>query len=461
MRSLAVVLVLCGVASAAPAKKGPEGLWQGSLDLGAIQLRLAFHIERLSDGTLKSTVDSLDQSANGIPVDQTTFSDSTLRLELPRLKARFEGKLDGDKLVGTWTQASALPLAMKRVDKLEAVKRPQEPRRPFPYKEEEVSVEAKDATQHDERFTLAGTLTLPQGTGPFPAVVLITGSGPQDRDETVFNHKPFLLLADALTRRGIATLRVDDRGAGKSGGSRAKATTHDFVADTRAQLDFLARRPEIDPRAIGLVGHSEGGLIAPMLASQDPRVRFIVMLAGTGMSGEKILYAQSALVERAEGASEQQIERDRADSEKLYQALRKAKTDADVDAAVKTYAGGDPAHKAEREASGPMIRSAWMRTFLFLDPIVYLEKVRVPTLAIAGENDLQVPKENLPLIAAALARAKNADATVKLLPGLNHLFQHTKTGSPMEYAKIEESFAPEASALVSDWVVERTARLRR
>jgi pimeloyl-ACP methyl ester carboxylesterase len=197
------------------------------------------------------------------------------------------------------------------------------------------------------------------------------------------------------------------------------------------------------------------------MLAQDPRVRFIVMLAGTGMTGERLMYAQAALIERVEGAPEEQIQRDRKDSERLYAALRLAKTDADVDDAIKAYVAADPPNKAARAAAGPMIRSPWLRTFLYLDPVPYLERVQVPTLAIAGENDLQVPKENLPLIEAALKRAKNPDATVRLLPSLNHLFQHTKTGSPTEYGTIEETFSPDAVRLVCDWVVERAWRLRR
>jgi fermentation-respiration switch protein FrsA (DUF1100 family) len=464
MRRMIVLLSLlgCGLAGAAP--KGPEGIWLGALDVGAIKLRLAFHVERKPDGTLTSTVDSIDQKAMGIPVARTTLEGDTLRLELPTLAARFEGKLAGDKLVGTWTQARAMPLSLSRVDKIEPLRRPQTPSRPFPYTEEEVAISVAaaplDPARKSERITLAGTLTLPPGNGPFPAVVFITGSGPQDRDETILEHRPFLVLADALTRRGIATLRVDDRGVGKSGGKPQGCTTLDFVEDVRAELDWLAERPEINRAGIGVLGHSEGGLIAPIIATKSDRARFVVMLAGTGMTGEQIMYAQNALIERAEGASEEQIKRDRIDSQRLYETLRAAKSDADVEAALRTFVAADPKHKAEREAAAPTIRSPWLRTFLTLDPIPYLEKVRVPVLALSGERDLQVPKENLPLIEAALRRAKNADITARVLPGLNHLFQHAKSGSPSEYSTIEETFAPEAIKLVCDWIADRARSLK-
>lgn len=468
MRSLAMVVVVVvlgwlGAAHAAPAK-GPEGLWLGTLEVGAVKLRLAFHVERAADGTLHSTVDSLDQNATGIPVDTTTYTAPQLTLALTKLNAQFAGKLDGDTLTGTWTQSGPHALVLSRVDKLDAPRRPQEPKRPFPYTEEEVSIsvraaplDAKDTT----RITLAGTLTLPPGKGPFPAVVFITGSGPQDRDEALFGHKPFLVLSDALTRRGIATLRVDDRGVGKSTGNATKSTTLDFAEDVIAELAWLTARPEIDRRAVGVIGHSEGGVIGPIVAAKSDRARFVVMLAGTGMNGERVLMEQSALIARAMGIPEDKIQKDAASLAKGYQALRAAKTDADVEAVVKAFIAADPAQKDARANQAPLIRSPWFRAFLTLEPATYLEKLRVPVLAISGDKDLQVPPDNQPLIEAALKRGKNPDATVKLLPGLNHLFQHAKTGAPVEYGTSEETFAPEAIQLVTDWIVEHTARLRR
>jgi uncharacterized protein len=463
--SLVVSLLGLGLARAAPpARPGPEGIWLGALDAGPVKLRLAFHIERGADGALHATLDSLDQGARGIPVAKVSYQPPRLHLELAQPSAQFDGTLAGDTLTGTWTQGQPVPLVMARVDKLEEAKRPQTPTRPFPYREEEVAITVH-ATPLDPAspapITLAGTLTVPPGDGPFPAVVFITGSGPQDRDETLFGHKPFLVLSDALTRRGIATLRVDDRGVGKSTGSAARATTLDFAEDVAAELAWLAARPEIDKRAIGVIGHSEGALIGPIVASRSERVRFVVMLAGTGMPGAQILMAQRALISRADGVSEAKIARERTQGEALYRALRVARTDAQMDAAIATYIAADPEHQAQAALISKMLRTPWMRTFLRLDPIPYLEKVHVPVLALAGALDLQVPKDNLPRIEAALRRAKNPDVTTRLLPGLNHLFQHTQTGAPEEYRTNEETFAPEAIQLVCDWVAARAARLRR
>jgi uncharacterized protein len=450
------------------ALRGPVGLWFGALEAASGTLRLALRIERGGNGELRATMDSLDQHVSGIQIDKATYQAPTLRLALPAMGATFEGTLDGDRLVGTWTQSRAFPLALSRVDKIEPVtaRRPQHPARPFPYREKEVAISVLAAPrdpERAERITLAGTLTLPPGDGPFPAVVLITGSGPQDRDEAMFGHKPFLVLSDALTRRGIATLRVDDRGVGTSTGSADASTTLDLAEDVRAELGWLAAQPEIDRRAIGLVGHSEGGLIAPIVAAASDRARFIVMLAGTGMSGAQLLRAQLSLIARAAGASEDKIARDRADTDRLFAQLALGKTDAETDAALRAFVDADPAHRAEREslASRVQAQRAWMRTFLALDPVPYLGQVRVPVLAIAGELDLQVPRDNLPLIEAALRRGNCPDITTRLMPGLNHLFQHATTGAPSEYSNIEETFAPEAIQLIGDWLVERTSRLRR
>jgi pimeloyl-ACP methyl ester carboxylesterase len=463
---LAVVTLIgaAGAAHAGPPPTRPDGLWLGTLETGPAKLRIVFHIDHTPDGALHATLDSPDQGVTGLPVATVSYEASTLKLELTKPPARFEGKLTGDRLVGTWNQGAALPLVLSRVDKIDAPRRPQEPVRPFPYKEEPVTISVLAAPRdraNTDRITLAGTLTLPPGKGPFAAVVFITGSGSQDRDETVFGHKPFLVLSDALTRRGIATLRVDDRGTGASTGTAEASTTLDFAEDVKAELAWLAARPEIDRRAIGVIGHSEGGVIGPIVGATSELARFVVMLAGTGMPGDQILLEQSALIARAIGEPGDKIKRDTADAEALFRKVRAAKTDADLEAAVAAYVAAVPAYKAERASIEKLLRSPWGRAFVTLDPVGYLQKLRVPVLAISGDLDLQVPKDNIPLIEAALRRGHNPDATVKLLPGLNHLFQHTRTGAPTEYGTIEESFAPEAVKLVGDWIVERTTRLRK
>ena len=460
----ALLWLLCGPPVHAAPDPGPEGAWLGVLDVGSLKLRLAVHVDRRPDGSLHATLDSLDQDLTGLAIDRITLTGSTVRFEATKLGATFEGKLDGDTIVGTFTQRRPFPLALSRVDKIEAPRRPQTPARPFPYREEEVAISVaaapRDPKRAADKITLGGTLSLPPGAGPFPAVVFVTGSGSQDRDETMFGHKPFLVLSDALVRRGIATLRLDDRGVGSSGGGDEHLTTLDFVEDVRSELAWLAARPEIDKRAIGIVGHSEGALIAPIVASRDDRARFIVMLAGQGMPGDSISYAQQAVLARAAGASADRIHEDRAATERLYRRLRAARTDAEADAAITAFVESDPQQRQAREAQRRQLRSPWVRTWLALDPVPYLEKVRAPVLAISGDRDIQVTKDNLPLIERALRRGKNRDAAVKLIPGVNHLFQHCTTGLPSEYGAIEQTFAPEALQLVIDWIATRTAARR-
>jgi len=332
-----------------------------------------------------------------------------------------------------------------------------------PYTEEELVYENKEAG-----ITLAGTLTLPSGDTPFPVVLLITGSGPHDRNETIFNHRPFLVLADYLTRQGIAVLRVDDRGMGKSTGDFFQATSEDFAFDVLAGIEYLKTRKEINPKQIGLIGHSEGGLIAPMVAVKSPDVAFIVLMAGAGLTGEEILYLQGALISRAMGVSEEKIAKNRQTNEKICSFI-KEETDEKI---IKEWlrqrfvAGWEKMSEEEKKAIGDpeeylkaqlqCLFSPWVRFFLTYDPKPTLMKVKCPVLVINGEKDLQVPpKENLSAIEKALKAGGNKNFTIKELPGLNHLFQTAQTGLPSEYAKIEETISPDALKIIGDWILEQ------
>lgn len=353
--------------------------------------------------------------------------------------------------------------------------RPQDPKPPYPYDEQEVVYQnKKDGVQ------LAGTLTLPRSApsnakGPFPAVLLITGSGPQDRNETVFDHKPFLVLADHLTRLGIAVLRVDDRGVGKSTGKFSEATSEDFAADALAGVEYLKTRKEVAPRRIGLIGHSEGGLIAPLVAAASTDVAFIVMMAGPGLTGEQILYRQTVLVSKAAGMSDDLIAQNRAAQERVFAILKQEKDnvvaerriseEADIFREVAAKARAEATEEQKKtidmvaaaiESQAKLVVSPWIRFFLTYDPRSALMKVRCPVLAINGEKDLQVPaKENLDAIRLALESGGNKDHTVLALPNLNHLFQTSRTGAISEYAQIEETISPAAMDTISKWILRR------
>lgn len=399
-----------------------EGTWHGAVEVSGMRLRIDIHLARDKDGKLSGTLDSPDQAAKGLALDELSFENETLAFTLKVAGASFEGKLKDGKIEGALKQAGRnMPLVFGRTPVAEP-KRPQMPKKPYPYKEEEV------AYAH-----LAGTLTLPATGGPHTAVILITGSGQQDRDETLLGHKPFLVIADHLTRQGIAVLRVDDRGVGGSKGEVADATSEDFADDVLKGVEFLAARKDIGK--IGLIGHSEGGLIAPMVAVKSDKVAFLVLLAGPGTTGEEILLAQTELIQRAMGVKEEMIQKNLDESKKLYESV---KLGQDVPESAKA------------------LTSPWFKFFLSYDPRETLKKVACPVLALNGEKDLQVPcKENLKGIEDALKAGGNDRIKIVALPDLNHLFQTCKTGAPAEYAQIEETFAPAALDLISGWVKER------
>jgi uncharacterized protein len=453
-----------------------DGTWIGALKVGSQSLALVLNVAD-ADGKPGATLDSPDQGVKGIPVSSISMEGSKVAFESSAIKASFEGALsaDGKSIAGTWKQGgAAFPLKLEKGAPgagaaAAAPKRPQEPKPPFPYRTEEVVVESAEAG-----VRLAGTLTIPgskgEALGEFPALVMVTGSGQQDRDEALLGHKPFLVLADYLARRGIATLRCDDRGFGASTGDASGATTLDFADDAEAAFEYLASRPEARKGAVGILGHSEGGLIAPIVASRDAKVGFIVLLAGPGLRGEDILYLQAEAIAKAQGASERDIESAMGLDRKLYALVLKKGDEASLKAEAKKafldWAAADPMMKGqdaaviEANADGTVAQLfiPWFREFLALDPAPYLASVGVPVLALFGSKDLQVPsKRNAAAMKAALGSKvpggpspKNA---IVELPGLNHLFQTALSGSPDEYGKIEETFSPEAMKRVADWIL--------
>jgi pimeloyl-ACP methyl ester carboxylesterase len=427
-----------------------DGAWQGTLDVGGTKLRTVFHLTTTKDG-LAATLDSPDQGAAGLPVASARREGATLTLQMPSLGAQYHGTIAKDlsAIDGTFTQGGAsLPLTLKRAadGKPPEPRRPQNPVKPYPYRAEDLQYENPRAG-----IELAATLTIPPGKGPFPAAVLITGSGQQDRDESLLGHKPFLVLSDYLTRRGIAVLRSDDRGAGGSGGDFAKSTTADFATDTEAAVAYLKTRPEVDPHRIGLIGHSEGGVIAPMVAARNRDVAFIVMMAGTGVPGDQIVTAQVVAGAEAAGVDRETAAKAGVQERRILNLVEN-ETDA---GALKVKLAAELGYPpAQLDAVYSQLTSPWYRYFLTYDPAPALRKVTCPVLAIIGEKDTQVPpKLNLPAIRKALEDGGNRHFEVDELPGLNHLFQHAKTGAVSEYGQIEETIAPEALEKMATWIL--------
>lgn len=446
------------------------GDWSGVLDVGIAKFTLVLHLRQNPDGALSATVDTLEQKVNGTLIDRVAFDEGSLTFEIKAALAKFEGLLikNESEISGQWTQAGqSFPLAFERgVKSVEGPNRPQEPNRPFPYTEEYISYDNLEAG-----VTLSGTLTYPASKGPFPVVILIAGSGPIDRDETVWGHKPFLVLADYLTRQGIAVLRFDKRGCGKSTGNYDKATTQDFADDVLAGIAYIKARKEVNLNQIGLIGHSEGGIIAPMVAARSKDIEFVVLMAGTGVNGEEILYEQSALIQRAVGAAEDTINRSRKFQEQMF-TLVKREPDPQIVAEQlreisKNYNTTLPGTQEkvtleylERVAS--RINTDWFRYYLTFDPSATLKRVRVPVLVLNGELDLQVSsKQNLPVISKALEESGNKDFTIIELPKLNHFFQTCETGAIAEYAEIEETISPSVLKLITEWILERTVKNKK
>ncbi len=471
---IAVVLVGLLIVTKKPepvvSRPTPQEIWQGALEVGGIKLRLVLKIAKNPDGTLRATLDSVDQGAMNLPVDTIVIEDKTMRFTMKSIGGSYEGTLNEDKteVSGRWTQSGqSLPLVFKRVAEQAQVpqlRRPQEPKRPYPYREEDVVFANPEAG-----ITLAGTLTLPKGPGPFPAVVLISGSGQQDRDETVFGHRPFLIIADHLTRQGIAVLRYDDRGVGKSTGDPTNATSADFATDALAAVRYLQTRKEINPQKIGLIGHSEGGLIAPMVAVQAPNeIAFIVLLAGPGVTGEELVLLQYELIARANGVNEELIAKNLAVHRRVFAVVKEQSDPIEAEKEIRDLLLEELTRLSEEEQKASGLSEAaleaqikqmllpWFRYFLTYDPQPTLSQVRCPVLALNGEKDLQVPpSQNLPEIVKALEAGGNREYAAIKLAGLNHLFQASTTGAPVEYAQIEETFSPKALEIISEWVLRQ------
>ena len=441
------------------------GQWNSVLKINGTQFTLIFHIEKTETG-YSSTVDSPDQNAKGIPVTFTTFENNILNMKVVNLGIEYTAELNSEnKFVGTFKQSgNSAPLTLSRetVEK-EIPARPQEPVKPYPYYSEDV----KFKNEKDKIF-LAGTLTLPKKEGRYPVVVMITGSGPQNRDEELLGHKPFLIIADHLTRNGIGVLRFDDRGTFESQGNFKTATTIDFASDVEAAVKYLQTRNDIDENKIGLVGHSEGGLIAPMIAANDKDISFIVLLAGPGIPGDQLLLLQGELIEKANGESDEKIQKLKVINKGAYDIVLKSTDTEKLKAELKTYfiqafkndssdVTGGMSVEGAADMEADLLSSPWFKFFLKYDPAESLKKVKCPVLAINGAKDLQVPAEiDLNAIKRYVDEGGNKNVTTKELPDLNHLFQECETGSPDEYSKIVQTFSPVALKEITDWILLQT-----
>ncbi len=451
-----------------PNVAGIDGDWRATLNRNGTELRLILHVSTSRRGTT-AKLDSPDMGLAGMDVTDLRRDGERVHLRVPMADVVFDGKLfdDATSLSGRWRRQGmpdatvrfarpAAPAATAVPAPTAAPVRPQTPQAPFAYRAEPVRF-----ANAQSNLTLAGTLSVPQGSGPFPGVVLISGSGPQDRDETLFGHKTFAVLADHLTRHGIAVLRFDDRGVGESGGRFDGAGNADFAADVRAAVDFLRIQPGIDTHAVGLIGHSQGGIVGPLAAANNPHVAFLVLLAAPATSLAEVLLAQRRLSGVMQGQSGAALAGNEAALSVLFAASAKAPDRAAARAQLTTLM--TPAllrtmglSEAQKPAIVDELSDDWLRDVLRYDAPTALGALHIPLLALNGSLDRQVPAD-ANLDAIRRASAHNADVTTLQLEGLNHLFQHATSGAIAEYAQISETFAPSALGAISDWIGARFA----
>jgi len=432
------------------------GNWSGEMEVSGSKLELVFKVQKSEDDKLSAILDVPAQGAYNLPVKNVEMINDSVFFHVQMIMGRYSGKMANDTTItGTWRQGDMdFQLSLTKTENTSELKRPQTPQPPFPYSSEEV-----EYLNPVSGLKLAGTLAIPENADNCPAVILITGSGAQDRDETIFGHKPFWVIADYLTRNGIAVLRVDDRGVGASEGNVNEATSEDFSFDVAAGLEFLKGRNEIDPAKIGLIGHSEGGLVAPMVASQTEDVAFIVLLAGPGVPGEELLYEQIKLINRAAGVSEEQLAQNLKIQKAIFEIVRTEKDSAKrLDRLQRTFSNGMyPMMQAEQKKAIDMqlqsVNNPWFRYFLSCDPRPALRRVKCPVLALNGEKDLQVPpKQNLPAVEKALNEVGNPNFKTMELENLNHLFQSCETGAISEYGQIEETISQKVLEIMAEWI---------
>jgi len=437
-----------------------EGSWLGTLEF--VGLRIVFHIKKTSDG-YTATLDSPDQGAKDIPTGKVTFAENKLDIDVPVVHGSYSGVYEADKItfIGKWSQGGkSIPLDIKKTDQAVQVDRPQEPKKPYPYNEEDVTFKNENAG-----VELSGTFTYPKEGNKFIAVLLIPGSGPHNRDEEVMGHKPFLVLSDFLTRHGIAVLRYDDRGVGKSTGNYSSANTKDLASDALAGVNYLKTRKDV--KEIGLIGHSEGGIIAPMVADESKKVSFVVLMAAPGIPCDQLLLKQAYLIGKGSGENETALRKTIKLNEMVYNIV-KTESDSAKDwseitkLANEFYATLTDENKQEiggvqnfEDQLKPVL-TPWFRYFIRYNPVPALEKLKCPVLALNGTKDMQVPpEENLSGIKQALTKGGNKHFEIVKLDGLNHLFQTAVTGLPTEYSKISETISPKALEIISDWILKK------
>lgn len=421
-----------------------EGDWQGQLKVNEVtSLKLVIHIQNISNQYF-GTFDSPDQGGFGIKMDQVIVDGDRLQFFVNQVGLQYSGLLKSENIEGIFKQSSMeFPLVFSRYLDANPLQRPQTPQGPFPYQSEDVSFKGGS-----NEVDLKGTLTYPKDQKVKSAIVLVSGSGPQNRDEEIFGHKPFLVIADFFSRRGYAVLRYDDRGVGESTGDRKHATSYDYSLDAEAAVTYLQRRVDLKLSSIGIAGHSEGALIATMIGTRNSNLAFAILLGAPGVSGKDILLDQGRAISEASKIDPAIINLHENYNRKILDHIFKGEFDEKYLKAmiIKKYPNETEEVKSKLvEEEYLTYKSEWMRYFIKYDPGKDFQKMKIPVLAMIGENDLQVtPKLNIEHIQNNLQKSSKKNYELKVMPGLNHLFQSSQSGLPSEYGKIEETFSHKA-----------------
>ncbi|HYD21878.1 MAG TPA: acyl-CoA thioester hydrolase/BAAT C-terminal domain-containing protein [Flavipsychrobacter sp.] len=465
MRKLIFLFIFLAFTVSSFAQAKFTGLWEGKLNVGP-GLRLFFSIEEVG-GKYSAKLIVPDQSKDPLDCADLEVRGDSLIIRIEQVKGGYAGLLVAPgSIKGSWSQAGrSAPLDLKKVDKIELADRPQTPKAPFPYKSEDIIYHNKTKS-----IQYGATITIPQGKGPFPAIIMSTGSGPQNRDEEIYRHKPFAVIADYLTRKGYIVLRVDDQGMGKTTGNAATATTADFAKDVLVGIDYLKSRPEVDKRKIGVMGHSEGGLIAEMVAATSTDVNFIVLLAGPGINIINLMEEQNAMVLQQSGISKEAVDAylplyndiamiivnaaGRTEAEKqIGAAISSWKAKVHPNVTIPFGLNTEDGVKKTVNEFAALLDAPWWRYFMGEEPKNYLEKLNCKVLALNGDKDIQVISEsNLAGVKEALAKSRSPKYDVHEMKGLNHLFQKCLTCSSTEYGDLDETFSPDALKVIGDWL---------
>lgn len=465
MNRIIILIAFLLAAIGAQAQSAFNGIWEGKMKAG-VEITMIFYISQDASKNFVLTIDCPDQGLRDVKASSVTVTNDSLKWEMKQFGATYSGRLNGDSaIIGTLKQGVSLALNMKKVEKVTEVVRPQTPVPPFAYRSEDIVY-----TNKNKSMSYGATITIPPGKGPFPAVLLLTGSGQQNRDEEIAGHKPFAVIADHLTKNGFIVLRVDDRGVGKTTSNGGNATTRDFADDANVSLAYLLVRPEVDKKKIGLIGHSEGGMIAQIVAAERKDINFVIFLAAPGEQTIKVMNDQNEAMLLKAGMSKEYATAYLELYKNIITAVLKADSasaKAKVTPVVDEWINKTPKNVV-RATTGitndstknnfvsqfvGQLNQAWFRYFLSYDPAPNIKKMSAKVLALNGSKDVQViSKSNLPAIEAALKKGKSKVYEIKELEGLNHLFQECKACTVNEYGQLQQTFSPMALEVMTNWM---------